>query len=340
VHPGRDAPDPGADVQRRPRRRGGGRIAASAPPDSPARGAASSLAKLLHLAARLDPPGEALALHQADWVSGRLAGRFGTSDWNNALKLGYDPVALAWPPGWSGWTWAGEPASGRGTRHADRKPLAEVAALTGLPADLEVRAGTTDSTAAVIAAGAARIGDAVTCLGSTLVVKVLAQDPVARRRYGVYSHRFGDLWLVGGASNSGGAVLRRHFDDAEMAALTPELRPDEPTGLDYYPLPAPGERFPVQDPGLLPRMTPRPADDGRFFQGLLEGIAAIEARGYRLLADLGAPAPRRVLSIGGGAVNPAWTRIRERMLGVPVLAAAHQEAAYGAALLAARGAVR
>jgi len=70
---------------------------------------------------------------------------------------------------------------------------------------------------------------------------------------------------------------------------------------------------------------------------LLEGIAQIEALAYRRLAEFGAPYPRRVLTTGGGAVNPAWTAIRARHLGVPVVAATHREAAYGAALLARQG---
>ncbi|MGB7932431.1 MAG: FGGY-family carbohydrate kinase, partial [Gammaproteobacteria bacterium] len=83
---------------------------------------------------------------------------------------------------------------------------------------------------------------------------------------------------------------------------------------------------------------PRPADDAVFFQGLLEGMAAIERRGYRLLEKLGAPYPLRVHSIGGGAANAAWRAIRENLLGIPVDLAEHQDAACGAALLARRGA--
>lgn len=80
------------------------------------------------------------------------------------------------------------------------------------------------------------------------------------------SHRLGDAWLVGGASNTGGAVLRRFFNDAQLAELTPRMDASRPTGLDYYPLTAPGERFPVNDPGLQPRLEPMPADDAVFLQ--------------------------------------------------------------------------
>ena len=76
-----------------------------------------------------------------------------------------------------------------------------------------------------------------------------------------------------------------------------------------------------------------------FFQGMLEGMARIEHRAYRLLAELGAPYPRAVRSVGGGAANAAWTAIRGRFLQVPVLSPAQQEAAFGAALLARQGAI-
>ncbi|HYQ70691.1 MAG TPA: FGGY-family carbohydrate kinase, partial [Gammaproteobacteria bacterium] len=130
----------------------------------------------------------------------------------------------------------------------------------------------------------------------------------------------------------------QHFTAAEIARLTQQLHSGSPTGLDYYPLPARGERFPVNDPDLEPVLAPRPPEDARFFQGILEGIARIEVQGYRRLAELGAPWPDRVISTGGGAVNHAWRTIRSQLLGIPVDIAVHQEAAYGSALLALRGA--
>ena len=35
-------------------------------------------------------------------------------------------------------------------------------------------------------------------------------------------------------------MLRHYFDDEQIAALAPRLRPDSPAGLDYYPLLRPG----------------------------------------------------------------------------------------------------
>jgi len=309
-------------------------IGAIAPADSGAHGRSSALAKLLHLLARGGDKAKH-ALHQADWIAGRLTGRFDGSDENNALKLGYDPVTRRWPD------WLDKLDVPRALLPRVRVPGAEIGAidsamarLLGLSPSTKIHAGTTDGVAAFVATRASAAGDAVTSLGTTLVVKLLADKPVFAADQGIYSHRLGDRWLAGGASNTGGAALLAHFSAAELEAMTPQLKPAQPTGLDYYPLPKPGERFPIADPNLPPRVTPRPADDVTFFQGLLEGVASVEAMAYRRLGELGAPALRRVISIGGGAKNVAWSEIRHRLLGVPVTVAEQTEASYGAALLA------
>ena len=310
-------------------------IADVAPPDSPARGAGSALAKLLHLANGPAGRAAAHALHQADWVAGTLSGRFDVSDENNCLKLGYDPRQRHWPAWLDALPLSRELLPGVvpvGTRIGHLS--AGIASALDLPADAWVVSGTTDSNAATLAAGVDRTGQAVTSLGSTLVLKVLSDRPVVAARFGIYSHRIGDRWLVGGASNSGGAVLRRFFTDGELRRLSAVIDPNTDSGLDYYPLPARGERFPVCDPDLVSRIEPRPADDAAFLHGLLEGVARIEAQGYRRLAELGAPYPDVVFSSGGGAANATWRQIRQRCLGVPVELASQTEAAYGAAMLA------
>ncbi|MYK90620.1 MAG: sugar kinase, partial [Synechococcus sp. SB0669_bin_8] len=95
-------------------------------------------------------------------------------------------------------------------------------------------------------------------------------------------------------------------------------------------------RFPVDDPQLMPCLEPRPVSDALFLQGLLEGIAAIEARGWARLQALGAPAVQRVLTVGGGARNPTWRQLRQQALGCPVLNRPHASTACGAARLACR----
>jgi D-ribulokinase len=299
--------------------------------------ATSSFTKLLWYAQQSYFAQAQYFLHQADWLASLLHGQLGVSDYHNALKLGYDVVNLEYP-GWLQTTpffpllpqvlSPGQPIA---------TLLPEMSKQLGLPSDCLVCAGTTDSIAAFAAAGANQPGQAVTSLGSTLVLKLLSEQPIDQAQYGIYSHRWGDLWLVGGASNTGGAVLRHFFSDQELVELSQSIDPQQPTDLDYYPLLLPGERFPVNDPDLLPRIMPRPTQDAEFLAGLLTGMARIEAQGYQLLQQLGAHPLTAVYTAGGGAKNSVWQKIRQHQLQVPMLNAIHQDAAYGTALIAQQG---
>lgn len=93
----------------------------------------------------------------------------------------------------------------------------------------------------------------MTSLGSTLAIKLLSTTRIEDARFGVYSHRLDDKWLVGGASNTGGAVLRQLFSDDQLENLSMQIDPMEASPLDYYPLPTQGERFPISDPKMAPR---------------------------------------------------------------------------------------
>lgn len=273
-------------------------------------------------------------LHQADWLAFLLHGQLGISDYHNSLKLGYDVHHLAYPD----WLMALDVSPllphvlPPGTPVGTIQP--SIAADLGLSPNCQICTGTTDSIAAFLASGATRSGEAVTSLGSTLVLKLLSDTPVENGTYGIYSHRLGDRWLVGGASNTGGAVLQQFFTPTELAAFSQQIPVDQPSPLDYYPLLKPGERFPINDPNLQPRLSPQPSDRCEFLHGLLESIGRIEAQGYHRLQTFGATPLTQVYTAGGGANNPAWTAIRQRLLGVSVVSSHHTEAAYGTALLA------
>lgn len=311
------------------------RIAAVAPAAHVARGPGSALARALRLLAE-DHAGQARHLmHQADVVTGWLMGRAGLTDVNTALKTGIDPATGRWPD----WVAGLFPDPGiLPVAHLPGAPLApvapDIAARFGLAAGAMVHAGTTDSIAAFLAATDPVPGAAVTSLGTTLAVKLWSDTRIDAPDLGLYAHRLGAGWLLGGASNTGGGVLRSLFDDAQLAALSARIDPSVASPCDFYPLLRAGERFPVNDPGLVPRLSPRPADDADFLHGLLESIARIERDAYAVMARLGAPYPARIVTAGGGAANPVWTAIRSRVLGVPVTAAATPEAAVGAARLA------
>lgn len=62
-------------------------------------------------------------------------------------------------------------------------------------------------------------------------------------------------------------MLRQYFTNEQLQQLSERMDVSQPSGLDYYPLVSTGERFPVNDPGMQPRLQPRPADDAVFLQG-------------------------------------------------------------------------
>lgn len=311
-------------------------------PDPQVETPTSSFAKLLCLVRNAVASSYAYFLHQADWLGFLLHGRLGISDYHNALKLGYDPEHCCYPE----WFYDRNPIVPLhnlvpevfvpGTPAG--KILPAVAAKLSLNPNCVVCAGTTDSNAAFFATGAHKPGEAMTSLGSTLVLKILSPHRIEDPRYGIYSHRFDlngeTLWLVGGASNTGGAVLRKFFSDRELVELSNCIDCTQISPLEYYPLLKTGERFPLNNPQLLPKLEPRPDDPVQFLHGLLESIAKIELQGYLLLQELGAPAIASIYTVGGGADNHTWTKIRARYLEVAIAKPQHIEAAYGTALLA------
>jgi len=308
------------------------------PASSPASANTSSLAKLLWLQEQIGRQSHAYFLHQADWLAYLLHGRLGISDYHNALKLGYDIVNLRYPD-WFPDTWLRPPEVISPSQPIGNL-LSAVAEKWQIPADCIVCAGTTDSTAACIAslgteANGTQLG--MTALGSTLALKVVSPMPIFHAEYGIYSHRWqwqgAVYYLAGGASNTGGTVLRQFFSDQELAVLSQQIDPNTASPVRYYPLPRAGERFPINDPHLLPHLEPRPADPVSFLHGLLESMAHIEKQGYDLLYHLGCPRPVRIVTTGGGASNLAWQAIRQRVLAIPVSQAEYTEAAYGTALM-------
>lgn len=138
---------------------------------------------------------------------------------------------------------------------------------------------------------------------------------------------------MGGASNSGGAVLRHFFTNQQLEVLSLEIDLTKKPA-DYYPLLSPGERFPENNAQLEPRLSPRPENDSEFLYGLLSGIANIETKAYQLFQQFGANILNAIYSVGGGANNQVWQTIRNQSLEVPFIKPQYTEAAYGAALLA------
>ena len=294
----------------------------------PAASSSGSLARALRLIARFGS--SVLLRHQADWVNGWLLQTWRWGEEGNNLRLGWQLQERRWPKGFEGANWLKALPEIRASGSTLGEIAPAIAKTLGLPAVVTIVAGTTDANAAVLAANPGP-QDGVTVLGTTLVLKRFTNTPLIGP--GITSHRIAGRWLCGGASNTGGAVLRQEFPEIDLTELSRQINPEQSSGLNYRPLPGVGERFPVDDSLLEPVLRPRPVSDALHLHGLLEGMAQIEAEGWMRLTALGAEPPQRVITLGGGARNPQWRRLRERAIGCAVVSSQAPPAA-GVARLA------
>tara|TARA_Y100001970_G_scaffold290092_1_gene422546 strand:- start:1909 stop:3150 length:1242 start_codon:yes stop_codon:yes gene_type:complete len=288
----------------------------------------SSLARALRL---IDLNGEDILLrHQADWISGWLTKNWRYGEANNNFKLGWDEINKSWPLNFektklkstlpkvieSGAIW--------GNIH----PL--IAKELDLSNKLIIFAGTTDSNAAVLSVNPSE-EDGLTILGSTIVLKKFVQKPI--KSPGITNYKILGKWICGGSSNSGCNVISRFFSDSEIEELSKQINTSIESNLDLLPLLSPGERFPIYDPYLQPRLGPRPVSDSLYLQGLFEGFAKIEYLGWQSLTELSGSMPKRIITIGGGAINMQWRQIRKKLLNIPIISS-KKPSALGAAFIA------
>ena len=258
---------------------------------------------------------EIILRHQADWISGWLLNNWKYGEEGNNIRMGWDISNNSWPKRFKNLNWFNclpkIIPSGQIMGTICNKKANELS----LPRYLKVIAGTTDSNAGVLATFSNK-NDGITILGSTIVVKKFVDKPI--RGKGISNHKVLGNWLSGGASNAGGAILLDLFKLEEIEELSKQINPYKSTGIDLLPLSKPGERFPIDDPHLQPKLEPRPVSDSHYLHALFEGLAKIEARGWKKLNELGADLPKKIITIGGGAKNITWKKIREKEIGIPI----------------------
>ncbi|MEU0214889.1 FGGY-family carbohydrate kinase [Streptomyces sp. NPDC006265] len=281
--------------------------------------------------------------HQPDLIVSRLTGQPPPADSSHALKTGYDLDGDRWPQ--AALDGLGVPDGllpsvvRPGTRLGEVSSAA--ADATGIPTGTPVLAGMTDGCAAQIASGALRPGSWNSVLGTTLVLKGAARDPVRDPTGVVYNHRAPDgTWLPGGASSVGAGALAARFPDAEPAGMDARAAAYEPSRAVAYPLVSPGERFPFRAPEATGLILGDPAEDADLWAALLQGVGFAERLCLDYLHHLGAPLDGPLTFTGGGARSPYWNQLRADILGRPARVPEQTEPALGMAALAAYGASR
>ncbi|MGQ9784065.1 MAG: FGGY-family carbohydrate kinase [Armatimonadota bacterium] len=277
-------------------------------------------------------------IHAADFIVGKLTGKFGISDHSNSLKTGYDLVEFCWPSF----------ISERLKIEPEKLPdvitpgcqigcvTAECADYTGICQGTAVVAGVSDGTAGFIASGASEVGDWNTTLGTTLVLRGVSEDLIRDSEGRVYCHRHPDgWWLPGGASNTGGECLVKLFAGSDYRILDERATCLIPSNRYCYPLVRCGERLPIvssEARGFFPEDC---ADSAELYTACLEGVAYVERWCYELMEELGSRVGNVIYSTGGGAKSRTWLSIRASILNRQILSPAVADSAMGTAIVAA-----
>jgi len=285
-----------------------------------------------------------------DYVRYRLTGTYATDkagaggtllldlkqrDWSDEVL-----DALGIPANWLPPTFEGPAITGHVTE--------AVAAATGLAAGTPVVGGGGDQAAQAVGVGAVQPDVWGLTLGTSGVVFAPSATPTteANGRVHAFPHAVPGQWHLMGVMLSAAGSLRWYHDtlapDHDYDALMDEAA-SAPAGCDglFFQPYLSGERTPHADPyvrgafiGLTTRHT-----RAHLTRAVLEGVAFGLRDNFRLLKEVGLPAPRQVRLSGGGAKSPLWRQILADVLEVALVTVQTTEgAAYGAALLAGVGA--
>jgi D-ribulokinase len=279
-------------------------------------------------------------LHAADYLNSMLSEDTPVTDFSNALKTGYDLIEGGWPEFIEG---LGIPISRLPRVVPCGKEIGRVSVAasraTGLPPGTRIFSGATDGTAAQIASGAVDTGSWNSSLGTTLVLKGISRDLVLDPQRRIYSHRHPDgYWMPGGASNTGTEWILQEYPGEDLNQLDGQAAELLPTALIRYPLARQGERFPFASPTAAGFTEGRSTTRIESYAAGLEGLALLEKLCYETIASIGAQVGERIFTTGGGSKSRLWTELRASALDREMITLEVEEAAMGAALLAAKGA--
>lgn len=289
-------------------------------------------------------------LFQKDYVRHRLAPCFVTDTIDAAGTLFFDPVSEQWIPEF--FTdlgvdpfWLPPTAKPHETvAHVSRQGSSDTGLVEGTP----VIAGTTDTVAEVLGAGAVRAGSACVKLASVGRIAVVSPKPVARPHILTYRHVLDGLWYPGTASKYAASAFRwlREWlwsDDCQ-SSIYPRMDvaaatvPPGSQGVLFHPYLL-GEWAPHWNEKLRGDFLGLTVRHGRahITRAVLEGVAFALRDALAEMEGLGLAA-RDIRLIGQGASSQLWAEIVCNVLNRPLMIPQRTDAAFGAALVTAMGA--
>ncbi|XID93453.1 L-fuculokinase [Paenibacillaceae bacterium WGS1546] len=289
-------------------------------------------------------------LNSADYIAFRLTGKMSTHYTLAARTYAYDLRGMAWDSeltkhfGLMPSLFPQVQEHGRPMGFLSR----EIAALTGIAAGVPVAIAGHDHLCAALAVGATEPGEVYNSMGTAeTLIGVFGEFEVGDREYrsGLSYGRHvvdGRSFWMGGIPSSGGSVewLRAALNDPRLSygqiADMLERLDEAPTGLLYYPYLS-GSGSPRPNPQIRGAIIGFGAEHTRetLLKAALEGTA-YEFESIRRAGERASGAAiERVTTVGGGAKNRCWIRIKADVTGCGFLLPRNQEATLlGAAMLA------
>jgi gluconokinase len=237
------------------------------------------------------------------------------------------------------------------TTHVVTGLRVEVADQTGLPRDLPVVVGASDGPLANLGLGAVREGIAAVSLGTSGALRAVRPAPTVDEAARLFCYALtDDHWVLGGAINNAGSVVR--WASAALGMVTADVHGEERDAADgrllheagHVPFGSEGllclpyllgERAPWWEPGLqgawigLRRHHTR----GHLVRSAVEGVC-MQLALVRLALDAADVRVQEVRATGGAMESPVWREVLAAALDLPIgLAASPEGAGTGAGLL-------
>jgi gluconokinase len=218
------------------------------------------------------------------------------------------------------------------------------AGALGLEAGLPAIVGAGDGPLANLGVGAVHHGVAACSIGTSGALRLMVERPAVDPQRSVFCYALTrGHWVVGGAINNGGFVLRwagealapdlGEHPEAQLLALAEQI-PAGSEGLMMLPYLL-SERAPhwsSEPRGAYVGLT-RHHGRGHLVRAALEGVCQQLALVLESMRDAGNEV-REIRATGGFARSGLWRQMLADALGIPIgFAAGHEGSAFGAALL-------
>lgn len=230
---------------------------------------------------------------------------------------------------------------------------AEASRATGLAAGTPVITGTADAAAEAAGIGVFDPGDMLLMFGSSIYIIHVVPQLRTDRRFWAGPYLFRDTCMVAAGMSTAGTLTRWFRDQLARDVVAEAKRnnqnaydilmneigtiPPGSDGLVVLPYLS-GERTPINDPkarGVFFGLTLNHSRS-HLYKACLESVGYGIATHFAGFQEMGLET-KRIIAVGGGTRNPPWLQLVSDICGKPFSIGMAFGAAYGDALLAAKG---